>query len=147
MKKFSPYDFGSKVFLYQSLFVDTTINALIRRTYKISAHWLFLHNHINISKQTFVNNSYPNDHSDKILNDYLHKLNTRKHPNMIHLPSKPLTHPIHPHPPHHYPPPSSHPRVHTESIPAPWPGAGFTKILMNSYLYELGFHHDWCTRR
>ncbi|KAF2348583.1 Reverse transcriptase domain, partial [Trinorchestia longiramus] len=64
---------------------DSTIKALIHRTYKISSSWHLFHSSIVKLKQSFINNGYSNTLFDNLLRNYLLKVNcsTKEETNRI----------------------------------------------------------------
>ena len=50
---------------------DATIRSMIHRTYKASSTCEIFIQHVNILKQAFINNSYPNCMFDKVLHAFL----------------------------------------------------------------------------
>ncbi|KAF2354160.1 hypothetical protein FHG87_015087, partial [Trinorchestia longiramus] len=64
---------------------NSTIKALIHRTYKISSSWQLFHSSIVKLKQALINNGYSNTMFDNLLRNYLLKVNcsTKEEPNRI----------------------------------------------------------------
>ena len=59
---------------------NSTIQALIHRTYKISSDHNTFHQSVSRLKQAFINNGYPNKSFDAVLSKYLNKISEARDP-------------------------------------------------------------------
>ena len=57
---------------------ESTVKALIHRTYKVSSDWNVFNSSIDTLKQTFINNGYSNTTFDRLLRAYLDKVHRRE---------------------------------------------------------------------